>query len=149
MKSLKLVGLALGAPFVLSIAVFAEDITIAVAAPFQPADEERLRDSSGADQPVRQRAWQEARAGRRERCPRPKQARLGGRKGRWRQDPFCRPASLLFVVDPAVRSLQRGHRAAPASSHPLITSRKVPSMARVCRRDGRQRPLGNCRTAGR
>ncbi len=119
MKSLKLIGLALGASLALSTAAFAQDITIARGGPddgrrirVRPADEERRRTGGGRSQCRRRRARQEAGAASRRRCLRSQAGALGRGKIRQRQDPLRRGSLLLVVVDPGLGSLCRRQRAA-------------------------------------
>ncbi len=119
MKSLKLIGLALGASFALSASALAQDITIAVAGPMTGGESAFGRQmKNGAEQAIadhqrrRRRARQEAGAAGRRRCLRSQAGALGGGKVRQREDPVRRRAFLLVVVDPGVGSLCRRQRAA-------------------------------------
>ena len=119
MKSLKLIGLALGASFALSAGALAQDITIAVAGPMTGGESAFGRQmKNGAEQFVtdtqcrRRRARQETGAAGRRRRLRSEAGALGCGKVRQRQDPVRRRSLLLVVVDPGLRSLCRRQRAA-------------------------------------
>ena len=120
MKSLKLIGLALGA------SLGAVDNGAGAGhlhrggrpddgrrIRIRPADEERRRTGGRRHQCRRRRARQEAQAGGRRRCLRSQAGALGRRKVRQRPKlPFRRRALLLVVVDPGVGGLCRRQRTA-------------------------------------
>ena len=119
MKSLKLIGLALGASLALSACSTGAGYDHCGGGPdvgrrirVRPADEERRRTGGGRPQCRRRRARQEARARCRGRCLRSQAGALGRREDRQREDPVRRRPLLLFVVDPGLGSLCRRQRAA-------------------------------------
>ena len=119
MKSLKLIGLALGASFALSAQRARaghhhrsgrpdDGLGIRLRAP----DEERRRAGDCRSQRRRRRTRQEAEARRRRRCLRSQAGALDRGEDRGREDPVRRRAFLLVVVDPGLRGLCRRQRAA-------------------------------------
>ena len=119
MKSLKLIGLALGASLALSTTALAQDITIAVAGPMTGGESAFGRQmKNGAEQAVADINAAGGVLGKKlalqvgdDACD-PKQARSVGGKVRQREDPVRGRSLLLVVVDPGVGSLCRRQRAA-------------------------------------
>ena len=146
MKSLKLIGLALGASIALSTAALAHDITIAVAGPMTGGESAFGRQmQNGAEsrrrlQCRRRRPRQEARAGSRRRCLRSQTGPLGGREIRQREDPFVAGHFCSSSSIPASEAYADGNvlEITPASTNPLFTERKLWNVARVCGRDDQQ-----------
>ena len=119
MKSLKLIGLALGASLALSTSSAGAGHHHRRGRPddgrrirVRPPDEERRRTGRGRHQRRRRRARQEAGAAGRRRCLRSQAGALGRGKVRQREDPVRRRSLLLVVVDPGLGSLCRRQRAA-------------------------------------
>ena len=119
MKSLKLIGLALGASFALSSDSAGTGHLHRSGGPddgrrirIRPADEERRRTGGGGPQCRRRRARQEAGAADRRRRLRSRSRPVGGGKVRQRENPVRRRTLLLVVVDPGVGGLCRRQRAA-------------------------------------
>jgi branched-chain amino acid transport system substrate-binding protein len=147
MKSLKLIGLALGASLALSTAALAQDITIARGGPddgrrirIRPADEERRRTGGEGSQCRRRPARQETRAGRRDDACDPKQARSVAEKIASAKIPFVAGHYCSSSSIPASEAYADGNvlQITPASTNPLFTERNLWNVARVCGRDDQQ-----------
>src|SRR5437773_3653233 len=147
MKSLRLIGLALGASLALSSAAFAEDITIAVAGPLTGGESAFGRQmKNGADQAVADINAAGGVLGKKlaldaedDACD-PKQARsvaekIAGAKIPFVAGHFCSSSSI-----PASEAYADGNvlQITPASTNPLFTERKLWNVARVCGRDDQQ-----------
>ena len=147
MKSLKLIGLTLGATMALSTAAFAEDLTIAVAGPMtggQAAFGRQMK--NGADMAVADLNAAGGVLGKKialdaedDACD-PKQARsvaekIGGAKIPFVAGHFCSSSSI-----PASEAYADSNvlQITPASTNPLFTERKLWNVARVCGRDDQQ-----------
>jgi branched-chain amino acid transport system substrate-binding protein len=147
MKSLKLIGLALGASFALSASAFAQDITIAVAGPMTGSESAFGRQmKNGADQAIADINAAGGVGGKKlklevgdDACD-PKQARsvaekLAGAKIPFVAGHFCSSSSI-----PASEAYADSNvlQITPASTNPLFTERKLWNVARVCGRDDQQ-----------
>ncbi len=147
MKSLKLIGLALGASIALSTAALAEDVTIAVAGPLTGGESAFGRQmKNGADQAVADINAAGGVLGKKlaldaedDACD-PKQARsvaekIAGAKIPFVAGHFCSSSSI-----PASEAYADGNvlQITPASTNPLFTERKLWNVARVCGRDDQQ-----------
>src|SRR3982750_3249156 len=147
MKSLKLIGLALGASFALSTAALAQDITIAVAGPMTGSESAFGRQmKNGAEQAVADLNAAGGVMGKKlalqvgdDACD-PKQARsvaekIAGAKIPFVAGHFCSSSSI-----PASEAYADGNvlQITPASTNPLFTERKLWNVARVCGRDDQQ-----------
>jgi branched-chain amino acid transport system substrate-binding protein len=147
MKSLKLIGLTLGATMALSTAALAEDLTIAVAGPMtggQAAFGRQMK--NGADMAVADLNAAGGVLGKKialdaedDACD-PKQARsvaekIGGAKIPFVAGHFCSSSSI-----PASEAYADSNvlQITPASTNPLFTERKLWNVARVCGRDDQQ-----------
>jgi len=147
MKSLKLIGLALGTTMALSTAALAEDLTIAVAGPMtggQAAFGRQMK--NGADMAVADLNAAGGVLGKKialdaedDACD-PKQARsvaekIGGAKIPFVAGHFCSSSSI-----PASEAYADSNvlQITPASTNPLFTERKLWNVARVCGRDDQQ-----------
>jgi branched-chain amino acid transport system substrate-binding protein len=147
MKSLKLIGLAVGASLALSTAAFAEDLTIAVAGPMtgdQSAFGRQMQ--NGAQMAVEQINAAGGLLGKKlaldvedDACD-PKQARsvaekIGGAKIPFVAGHYCSSSSI-----PASEAYADSNvlQITPASTNPLFTERKLWNVARVCGRDDQQ-----------
>src|ERR1700739_2685578 len=147
MKSLKLIGLALGASFALSTAAFAQDITVAVAGPLtggQSAFGRQMK--NGAEMAVVDLNAAGGVLGKKltldvedDACD-PKQARsvaekIGSAKIPFVAGHYCSSSSI-----PASAAYADGNvlQITPASTNPLFTERKLWNVARVCGRDDQQ-----------
>src|SRR5450631_3693860 len=135
MKSLKLIGLALGASIALSTAALAEDVTIAVAGPLTGGDQ-AVADINAAGGVLGKKLALDAED---DACD-PKQARSVAEKIASAKIPFvaghfCSSSSL-----PASEAYADGNvlQITPASTNPLFTERKLWNVARVCGRDDQQ-----------
>ncbi|UGY15772.1 branched-chain amino acid ABC transporter substrate-binding protein [Bradyrhizobium septentrionale] len=147
MKSLKLIGLALGASFALSASAFAQDITIAVAGPMTGSESAFGRQmKNGAEQAVADINAAGGVLGKKlalesndDACD-PKQARsiaekIGSSKIPFVAGHFCSSSSI-----PASEAYADANvlQITPASTNPLFTERKLWNVARVCGRDDQQ-----------
>ncbi|WP_426441951.1 branched-chain amino acid ABC transporter substrate-binding protein [Bradyrhizobium genosp. P] len=147
MKSLKIIGLALGASFALSASAFAQDITIAVAGPMTGSESAFGRQmKNGADQAVADINAAGGVLGKKlalesddDACD-PKQARsvaekIGSAKIPFVAGHFCSSSSI-----PASEAYADANvlQITPASTNPLFTERKLWNVARVCGRDDQQ-----------
>ncbi|MHC2333617.1 branched-chain amino acid ABC transporter substrate-binding protein [Bradyrhizobium sp. USDA 4454] len=147
MKSLKLIGLALGASFALSASAFAQDITIAVAGPMTGSESAFGRQmKNGAEQAVADINAAGGVLGKKlaleandDACD-PKQARsiaekIGSSKIPFVAGHFCSSSSI-----PASEAYADSNvlQITPASTNPLFTERKLWNVARVCGRDDQQ-----------
>ncbi|WP_407169640.1 branched-chain amino acid ABC transporter substrate-binding protein [Bradyrhizobium sp. ORS 111] len=147
MKSLKLIGLALGASFALSASAFAQDITVAVAGPMTGSESAFGRQmKNGAEMAVADINAAGGVLGKKlaletddDACD-PKQARsvaekIGGAKIPFVAGHFCSSSSI-----PASEAYADGNvlQITPASTNPLFTERKLWNVARVCGRDDQQ-----------
>jgi len=147
MKSLKIIGLALGASFALSASAFAQDITIAVAGPMtgdeaafgrqmQNGAEQAVADINAAGGILGKKLALQAND---DACD-PKQARsiaekIGSAKIPFVAGHFCSSSSI-----PASEAYADANvlQITPASTNPLFTERKLWNVARVCGRDDQQ-----------
>src|SRR3978361_156947 len=147
MKSLKLIGLALGASLALSTTALAQDITIAVAGPMTGGESAFGRQmKNGAEQAV---ADLNAAGGLLKKklalfvgddaCD-PKQARRGAEKMAGRKFPFVPGLYCSSSSIPASEAYADGNvlQITPASTNPLYTERKLWNVARVGGRDDQQ-----------
>src|SRR3979409_2104740 len=147
MKSLKLIGLALGTSLALSTAALAQDITIAVAGPLGGGESAFGRQmKNGAEQAVTDLNAAGGVLGKKlaldvedDACD-PKQARsvaekIGSAKIPFVAGHYCSSSSI-----PASEAYADGNvlQITPASTHPLFTERKLWNVARVCGRDDQQ-----------
>lgn len=147
MKSLKLLGLALGASFAFSASALAQDITIAVAGPLTGTESAFGRQmKNGAEQAVADINAAGGVLGKKlalnaedDACD-PKQARsvaekIAGAKIPFVAGHFCSSSSI-----PASEAYADGNvlQITPASTNPLFTERKLWNVARVCGRDDQQ-----------
>jgi branched-chain amino acid transport system substrate-binding protein len=147
MKSLKIIGLALGASFALSASAFAQDITIAVAGPMTGSESAFGRQmKNGADQAVADINAAGGVLGKKlalesddDACD-PKQARsvaekIGSAKIPFVAGHFCSSSSI-----PASEAYADANvlQITPASTNPLFTERNLWNVARVCGRDDQQ-----------
>ncbi|KJC37005.1 ABC transporter [Bradyrhizobium sp. LTSP885] len=147
MKSLKIIGLALGASFALSASAFAQDITIAVAGPMTGGESAFGRQmQNGAEQAVADINAAGGVLGKKlalqsndDACD-PKQARsiaekIGSAKIPFVAGHFCSSSSI-----PASEAYADSNvlQITPASTNPLFTERNLWNVARVCGRDDQQ-----------
>ncbi len=147
MKSLRLLGLALGASFAFSASALAQDITIAVAGPLTGTESAFGRQmKNGAEQAVADINAAGGVLGKKlalnaedDACD-PKQARsvaekIAGAKIPFVAGHFCSSSSI-----PASEAYADGNvlQITPASTNPLFTERKLWNVARVCGRDDQQ-----------
>ncbi len=147
MKSLKLIGLALGASFALSTGAFAQDITVAVAGPMTGGESAFGRQmKNGAEMAVADLNAAGGLLGKKlaldvedDACD-PKQARsvaekIGSAKIPFVAGHYCSSSSI-----PASEAYADGNvlQITPASTNPLFTERKLWNVARVCGRDDQQ-----------
>jgi branched-chain amino acid transport system substrate-binding protein len=147
MKSLKLIGLALGASFALSTAAFAQDITIAVAGPMTGGESAFGRQmKNGADMAVADLNAAGGVLGKKlaldvedDACD-PKQARSVAEKVAGAKIPFVAGHYCSSSSIPASEAYADGNvlQITPASTNPLFTERKLWNVARVCGRDDQQ-----------
>jgi branched-chain amino acid transport system substrate-binding protein len=147
MKSLQLIGLALGASFALSTAAFAQDITIAVAGPMTGSESAFGRQmKNGADQAVTDLNAAGGVLGKKlaldvedDACD-PKQARSVAEKIASAKIPFVAGHYCSSSSIPASEAYADGNvlQITPASTNPLYTERKLWNVARVCGRDDQQ-----------
>src|SRR6202521_2413600 len=147
MKSLKLIGLALGASLTLSTAAFAQDITIAVAGPMTGGESAFGRQmKNGAEQAVADFNAAGGVLGKKlaleigdDACD-PKQARSVAEKFASAKIPFVAGHYCSSSSIPASEAYADGNvlQITPASTNPLFTERKLWNVARVCGRDDQQ-----------
>ena len=147
MKSLKLIGLALGASFALSASAFAQDITIAVAGPMTGGESAFGRQmKNGAEQAVADINAAGGVLGKKlalqigdDACD-PKQARSVAEKFASAKIPFVAGHFCSSSSIPASEAYADGNvlQITPASTNPLFTERKLWNVARVCGRDDQQ-----------
>ena len=147
MKSLKLIGLALGASFALSTAALAQDITIAVAGPMTGGESAFGRQmKNGAEQAVTDLNAAGGVLGKKlalevgdDACD-PKQARSVAEKFASAKIPFVAGHYCSSSSIPASEAYADGNvlQITPASTNPLFTERKLWNVARVCGRDDQQ-----------
>jgi branched-chain amino acid transport system substrate-binding protein len=147
MKSLRLIGLALGASIALSTAALAEDVTIAVAGPLTGGESAFGRQmKNGADQAVADLNAAGGVLGKKlalqaedDACD-PKQARSVAEKIASAKIPFVAGHFCSSSSIPASEAYADGNvlQITPASTNPLFTERKLWNVARVCGRDDQQ-----------
>src|SRR3954452_8124228 len=147
MKSLKLIGLALGASFALSTAVLAQDIPVAVAGPMTGGESAFGRQmKNGAEQAVVDINAAGGLLGKKlslqvgdDACD-PKQARSIAEKFASAKIPFVAEHYCSSSSIPASEAYADGNvlQITPASTNPLFTERKLWNVARVCGRDDQQ-----------
>jgi len=147
MKSLKLIGLALGASLSLSTAAFAEDITVAVAGPMTGGESAFGRQmKNGAEMAVADLNASGGLLGKKlvldvedDACD-PKQARSVAEKIGSARIPFVAGHYCSSSSIPASEAYADGNvlEITPASTNPLFTERKLWNVARVCGRDDQQ-----------
>jgi branched-chain amino acid transport system substrate-binding protein len=147
MKSLRLIGLALGASIALSTAALAEDVTIAVAGPLTGGESAFGRQmKNGADQAVADLNTAGGVLGKKlalqaedDACD-PKQARSVAEKIASAKIPFVAGHFCSSSSIPASEAYADGNvlQITPASTNPLFTERKLWNVARVCGRDDQQ-----------
>jgi branched-chain amino acid transport system substrate-binding protein len=147
MKSLKLIGLALGASFALSASAFAQDITIAVAGPMTGSESAFGRQlKNGAEMAVADINAAGGLLGKKlaletddDACD-PKQARSVAEKIASSKIPFVAGHFCSSSSIPASEAYADGNvlQITPASTNPLFTERKLWNVARVCGRDDQQ-----------
>jgi branched-chain amino acid transport system substrate-binding protein len=147
MKSLKLIGLAIGASLALSSTAFAEDITIAVAGPMTGTESAFGRQmKNGAEMAVADINAGSGVLGKKlaldvedDACD-PKQARsvaekIGGSRIPFVAGHYCSSSSI-----PASEAYAENNvlQITPASTNPTFTDRGLWNVARVCGRDDQQ-----------
>jgi branched-chain amino acid transport system substrate-binding protein len=147
MKSMKLIGLALGASLALSTAALAQDITIAVAGPMTGGESAFGRQmKNGAEQAVADLNAAGGVLGKKlaleigdDACD-PKQARSVAEKIAGSKIPFVAGHYCSSSSIPASEAYADGNvlQITPASTNPLFTERKLWNVARVCGRDDQQ-----------
>ena len=147
MKSLKLIGLALGASLALSTTALAQDITIAVAGPMTGGESAFGRQlKNGAEQAVADINAAGGVLGKKlvlevgdDACD-PEAGALGGGKVRQREDPVRGRSLCSSSSIPASEAYADGNvlQITPASTNPLFTERKLWNVLRVCGRDDQQ-----------
>ena len=147
MKSLKLIGLALGASLALSTAALAQDITVAVAGPMTGGESAFGRQmKNGAEQAVGDLNAAGGVLGKKlaldvedDACD-PKQARSVAEKIASAKIPFVAGHYCSSSSIPASEAYADGNvlQITPASTNPLFTERKLWNVARVCGRDDQQ-----------
>ncbi len=147
MKSLKLIGLALGASLALSTAALAQDITVAVAGPMTGGESAFGRQmKNGAEQAVADLNAAGGLLGKKlaldvedDACD-PKQARSVAEKIASAKIPFVAGHYCSSSSIPASEAYADGNvlQITPASTNPLFTERKLWNVARVCGRDDQQ-----------
>src|SRR3982074_2661659 len=147
MKSLKLIGLALGASLALSTTALAQDITIAVAGPMTGSESAFGRQmKNGAEQAVADLNAAGGVIGKKlalqvgdDACD-PKQARSVAEKFASSKIPFVAGHFCYSSPLPASEAYADGNvlQITPASTNPLFTERKLWNVARVCGRDDQQ-----------
>src|SRR3954465_11980031 len=147
MKSLKLIGLALGASFALSTAALAQDISIAVAGPMTGGEsafgrqmkngaEQAVADINAAGGVLKKKLALEVGD---DACD-PKQARSVAEKFASAKIPFVAGHYCSSSSIPASEAYAGGNvlQITPASSNPLFTERKLWNVFRVNGRDDQQ-----------
>ena len=147
MKSLKLIGLALGASFALSASALAQDITVAVAGPMTGGESAFGRQmKNGAEQAIKDLNAAGGVLGKKlaldvedDACD-PKQARsiaekIGSSKIPFVAGHYCSSSSI-----PASEAYAENNvlQITPASTNPTFTERNMWNVARVCGRDDQQ-----------
>ncbi|KWV54652.1 branched chain amino acid ABC transporter substrate-binding protein [Bradyrhizobium macuxiense] len=147
MRSSKLIGLALGASFMLSTAALADDLTIAVAGPITGGESAFGRQmKNGAEMAVDQINASGGVLGQKlaldvedDACD-PKQARSVAEKIANAKIPFVAGHFCSSSSIPASEAYADGGvlQITPASTNPLFTDRKLWNVARVCGRDDQQ-----------
>jgi branched-chain amino acid transport system substrate-binding protein len=147
MKSLKLIGLALGASFALSTAALAQDITVGVAGPMTGGESAFGRQlKNGAEQAVKDLNAGGGLLGKKlalevgdDACD-PKQARSVAEKFASAKIPFVAGHYCSSSSIPASEAYADGNvlQITPASTNPLFTERNLWNVARVCGRDDQQ-----------
>jgi branched-chain amino acid transport system substrate-binding protein len=147
MKSLKLIGLALGASFALSASALAQDISIAVAGPMTGGESAFGRQmQNGAEQFVADINAGGGVLGKKlalqigdDACD-PKQARSVAEKFASAKIPFVAGHFCSSSSIPASEAYADANvlQITPASTNPLFTERKLWNVARVCGRDDQQ-----------
>jgi branched-chain amino acid transport system substrate-binding protein len=147
MKSLKLIGLALGASFALSTVALAQDTTIAVAGPMTGGESAFGRQmKNGAEMAVEDLNAAGGVLGKKlaldvedDACD-PKQARSVAEKVAGAKIPFVAGHYCSSSSIPASEAYADGNvlQITPASTNPLFTERKLWNVARVCGRDDQQ-----------
>jgi branched-chain amino acid transport system substrate-binding protein len=147
MKSIKLIGLALGASLALSTAALAQDTTIAVAGPMTGSESAFGRQmKNGAEQAVADLNAAGGVLGKKlalevgdDACD-PKQARSVAEKIASSKIPFVAGHFCSSSSIPASEAYADGNvlQITPASTNPLFTERKLWNVARVCGRDDQQ-----------
>jgi branched-chain amino acid transport system substrate-binding protein len=147
MKSVKLIGLALGASFALSTAATAQDIPVAVAGPMTGSYSAFGRQlKNGADMAVAEINAAGGVLGKKlaletedDACD-PKQARSIAEKIGSANVPFVAGHYCSSSSIPASEAYADSNvlQITPASTNPLFTERKLWNVARVCGRDDQQ-----------
>src|SRR4249919_113250 len=147
MKSLKLIGLALGASLALSTTALAQDISIAVAGPMTGGESAFGRQmKNGAEQFVADTNAAGGVLGKKlalqigdDACD-PKQARSVAEKFASAKIPFVAGHYCSSSSIPASEAYAEGNvlQITPASTNPLFTERKLWNTFRVCGRDDQQ-----------
>src|SRR6201995_3683307 len=147
MKSLKLIGLALGASFALSSAALAQDITVGVAGPMTGGESAFGRQmKNGAEQAVADLNAAGGVLGKKlalqvgdDACD-PKQARSIAEKIANAKIPFVAGHYCSSSSIPASEAYAEGGvlQITPASTNPTFTERKLWNTFRVCGRDDQQ-----------
>jgi branched-chain amino acid transport system substrate-binding protein len=147
MKSMKLIGLALGASLALSTAALAQDTTIAVAGPMTGGESAFGRQmKNGAEQAIKDLNAAGGVLGKKlalevgdDACD-PKQARSVAEKFASAKIPFVAGHYCSSSSIPASEAYADGNvlQITPASTNPLFTERNLWNVARVCGRDDQQ-----------
>src|ERR1700704_2099489 len=147
MKSLKLIGLALGASLALSTTALAQNISVAVAGPMTGGESAFGRQmKNGAEQAVADLNAVGGVLGKKlalevgdDACD-PKQARSVAEKFASAKIPFVAGHYCSSSSIPASEAYADGNvlQITPASTNPLYTERKLWNVARVCGRDDQQ-----------
>src|SRR6201999_1612210 len=147
MKSLKLIGLALGASLVMSTAALAQDVTVAVAGPMTGGESAFGRQmKNGAEQAVADLNAAGGVLGRKlvldvedDACD-PKQTRSVAEKIAGAKIPFVAAHYCSSASIPASEAYADGNvlQITPASTNPLFTERNLWNAASVCGRDDQQ-----------
>src|ERR1700761_2964990 len=147
MKSVKLIGLALGASLALTTAAFAQNLTVAVAGPMTGGEsafgrqmkngaEQAVADINAAGGVLKKKLALEVGD---DACD-PKQARSVAEKFASSKIPFVAGHYCSSSSIPASEAYADGNvlQITPASTNPLFTERKLWNVARVCGRDDQQ-----------
>src|SRR6202047_4556221 len=147
MKSLKLIGLALGASLALSTTALAQDISIAVAGPMTGSESAFGRQmKNGAEQAITDINAAGGVMGKKlaievgdDACD-PKQARAVGEKFAGMRVPFVAGHYCSSSSIPASEAYAEGNvlQITPASTNPTFTERGLWNTFRVCGRDDQQ-----------